>query len=128
MQRFTQSTLQLPECMYNSLLLNTTEQLNSLYLSPSLCFSFCSPFQNVTEYDGQDACGSNSWIITDVEPPARSSETKRDPGCILVQLKPWTQYAIMVKTQLSISDEQQVQGAKSKIIYVRTNASSQCPF
>ncbi|XP_026786253.3 insulin receptor b [Pangasianodon hypophthalmus] len=82
-----------------------------------------APYQNVTEYDGQDACGSNSWVITDVEPPERTSDTKRDPGCLLMQLKPWTQYAIMVKTQLSVSDEQQVQGAKSKIIYVRTSAS-----
>ncbi|KAI5609833.1 insulin receptor b precursor, partial [Silurus asotus] len=82
-----------------------------------------APYQNVTEYDGQDACGSNSWVITDVEPPERMSDAKRDPGCLLMQLKPWTQYAIMVKTQLSVSDDQQVQGAKSKIIYVRTNAS-----
>ena len=40
-------------------------------------------------------------------------------------LKPWTQYAIMVKTQLSASDEHQVLGAKSEIIYVRTNATSE---
>ncbi|KAK2869300.1 hypothetical protein Q7C36_001171 [Tachysurus vachellii] len=82
-----------------------------------------APHQNVTEYDGQDACGSNSWMITDVEPPERTSDMKRDPGSLLTQLKPWTQYAIMVKTQLSVSDDQQVKGAKSKIIYVRTNAS-----
>lgn len=30
----------------------------------------------------------------------------------------------MVKTQLSASDEHQVHGAKSEIIYVRTNATS----
>ncbi|KAK6291194.1 hypothetical protein J4Q44_G00384050 [Coregonus suidteri] len=53
-----------------------------------------APYPNVTEFDGQDA-----------------------------SLKPWTQYAIMVKTQLSASDEHQVLGAKSKIIYVRTNAT-----
>ncbi|XP_062868944.1 insulin receptor b [Trichomycterus rosablanca] len=84
-----------------------------------------APYQNVTEFDGQDACGSNSWVITDVEPPQRATDGKKqsDPGCLLMPLKPWTQYAIMVKTQLSVSDEHQVYGAKSEIIYVRTNAS-----
>uniref|UniRef100_A0A3P8RPL1 Tyrosine-protein kinase receptor n=1 Tax=Amphiprion percula TaxID=161767 RepID=A0A3P8RPL1_AMPPE len=80
---------------------------------------------NVTEFDGQDACGSNSWAIADVDPPSRPTEGKKgeDPGHLIRPLKPWTQYAIMVKTQLSASDEHQVHGAKSEIIYVRTNAS-----
>ncbi|XP_061654340.1 insulin receptor a [Phyllopteryx taeniolatus] len=85
-----------------------------------------APFQNVTEFDGQDACGSNSWVIADVDPPPRSTEGDRDhsePGHLILPLKPWTQYAIMVKTQLSASDEHQVNGAKSDIIYVRTNAT-----
>ncbi|XP_051944822.1 insulin receptor a [Hippocampus zosterae] len=85
-----------------------------------------APFQNVTEFDGQDACGSNSWVIADVETPPRSSEGDKynfDPGHLILPLKPWTQYAIMVKTQLSASDERQVHGAKSDIIYVRTNAT-----
>ncbi|XP_010792579.1 insulin receptor-like [Notothenia coriiceps] len=83
------------------------------------------PYRNVTEFDGQDACGSNSWAIADVDPPARSTDGKKadDPGHLIRPLKPWTQYAIMVKTQLSASDEHEVQGAKSKIIYVRTNAT-----
>uniref|UniRef100_A0A8K9XHC7 Tyrosine-protein kinase receptor n=1 Tax=Oncorhynchus mykiss TaxID=8022 RepID=A0A8K9XHC7_ONCMY len=45
------------------------------------------------------------------------------PGTLILALKPWTQYAIMVKTQLSASDEHQVLGAKSKITYVRTDAT-----
>lgn len=79
----------------------------------------------MTEYDGQDACGSNSWAIADVEPPQRGSESNglRDPGYLIMPLKPWTQYAIMVKTQLAASDDHQVRGAKSEIIYVRTNAT-----
>uniref|UniRef100_A0A8C8F2Y4 Tyrosine-protein kinase receptor n=1 Tax=Oncorhynchus tshawytscha TaxID=74940 RepID=A0A8C8F2Y4_ONCTS len=76
-----------------------------------------APYRNVTEFDGQDACGSN-WVIVDLDPPARATE-----GTLILSLKPWTQYAIMVKTQLSASDEHQVLGAKSKIIYVRTNAT-----
>lgn len=84
-----------------------------------------APFKNVTEFDGQDACGSNSWIIADVESPRRGTDGKKpeEPGHLIRPLKPWTQYAIMVKTQLSASDEHQVHGAKSEIIYVRTNAS-----
>ncbi|KAF3834782.1 hypothetical protein F7725_027340 [Dissostichus mawsoni] len=84
-----------------------------------------APYRNVTEFDGQDACGSNSWAIADVDPPARSTDGKKadDPGHLIRPLKPWTQYAIMVKTQLSASDEHEVHGAKSKIIYVRTNAT-----
>lgn len=81
-----------------------------------------SPYKNVTEFDGQDACGSNSWVIADVDPPPRANQ--EDPGYLIRSLKPWTQYAIMVRTQLSASDEHQVHGAKSDIIYVRTNASS----
>ncbi|TNM98429.1 hypothetical protein fugu_014675 [Takifugu bimaculatus] len=85
-----------------------------------------APYQNVTEFDGQDACGSNSWVIADVEPPHRSAEVdkgKIEPGYLILPLKPWTQYAVMVKTQLSASDENQVHGAKSEIIYIRTNAT-----
>ncbi|XP_048038678.1 insulin receptor b [Megalobrama amblycephala] len=83
-----------------------------------------APYRNVTEYDGQDACGSNSWAIADVEPPQRVTEGNQiEPGHLIMPLKPWTQYAIMVKTQLAASDDHQVRGAKSEIIYVRTNAT-----
>ncbi|XP_035026675.1 insulin receptor a isoform X1 [Hippoglossus stenolepis] len=84
-----------------------------------------APFQNVTEFDGQDACGSNSWVIADVDTPRRAEGEKEqlEPGHLILPLKPWTQYAIMVKTQLSASDEHQVHGAKSEIIYIRTNAT-----
>ncbi|KAM8850009.1 insulin receptor a [Spinachia spinachia] len=85
-----------------------------------------APFQNVTEFDGQDACGSNSWVIADVDPPKRATEGDKEqfePGHLIMPLKPWTQYAIMVKTQLSASDEHQVNGAKSEIIYLRTNST-----
>lgn len=96
----------------------------------SSCPPRSSPYRNVTEFDGQDACGSNSWAIADVDPPPRPTDGKRadDPRHLIRSLKPWTQYAIMVKTQLSASDEHQVHGAKSEIIYVRTNASSKFTF
>uniref|UniRef100_A0A8D0CEW2 Tyrosine-protein kinase receptor n=1 Tax=Scleropages formosus TaxID=113540 RepID=A0A8D0CEW2_SCLFO len=84
-----------------------------------------APYRNVTEFDGQDACGSNSWVIADVDPPPRASDSKeqQEPGYLIHPLKPWTQYAIFVKTLLSASDDHQVNGAKSEIIYVRTNAT-----
>ncbi|XP_036409651.1 insulin receptor-like [Megalops cyprinoides] len=84
-----------------------------------------APYRNVTEYDGLDACGSNSWVIADVDPPPRATEGKeqQEPGYLIHPLKPWTQYAIFVKTLLSASDEHEVHGAKSEIIYVRTNAT-----
>ncbi|XP_023674618.2 insulin receptor-like [Paramormyrops kingsleyae] len=84
-----------------------------------------APYQNVTEFDGQDACGSNSWVIADVDPPPRSTDGReqQEPGYLIHPLKPWTQYAIFVRTLLSASDEHQVHGAKSNIIYVRTNST-----
>lgn len=101
---------------------------NTFFICILLLFLLLNrPFQNVTEFDGQDACGSNSWVIADVEAPPRVTEGDKDhyePGHLILPLKPWTQYAIMVRTQLSASDEHQVLGAKSGIIYVRTNATS----
>ncbi|XP_048352891.1 LOW QUALITY PROTEIN: insulin receptor [Sphaerodactylus townsendi] len=78
-----------------------------------------APFRNVTEFDGQDVCGSNSWTVVDVDPPPRTVQ----PGWLLWNLKPWTQYAIFVKTLVAYLDERKIYGAKSKIIYVQTNAS-----
>uniref|UniRef100_A0A8C5SNX4 Tyrosine-protein kinase receptor n=1 Tax=Laticauda laticaudata TaxID=8630 RepID=A0A8C5SNX4_LATLA len=83
-----------------------------------------APFRNVTEFDGQDVCGSNSWTVVDIEPPSRASDAKiKDPGYLMRGLKAWTQYAIFVKTLVTHTDEQKIYGAKSEIIYIRTNAS-----
>ncbi|KAJ7308412.1 hypothetical protein JRQ81_008957 [Phrynocephalus forsythii] len=84
-----------------------------------------APFRNVTEFDGQDVCGSNSWTVVDIDPPSRPTDGKpvSYPGWLLRGLKPWTQYAIFVKTLVTYSDERKTYGAKSDIIYVQTNAS-----
>ena len=86
-----------------------------------------SPYQNVTEFDGQDACGSNSWTVVDIDPPVRSNDPKSQshPGWLMRGLKPWTQYAIFVKTLVTFSDERRTYGAKSDIIYVQTDATSE---
>ncbi|XP_063003180.1 insulin receptor [Elgaria multicarinata webbii] len=84
-----------------------------------------APFRNVTEFDGQDVCGSNSWTVIDIEPPPRPNDVRSigHPGLLLRNLKAWTQYAIFVKTLVTHSDERKSYGAKSEIIYVQTNAS-----
>lgn len=87
---------------------------------------WASPFRNVTEFDGQDVCSSNSWTVVDIDPPSRSSEAKaKEPGYLMRNLKAWTQYAIFVKTLVTHTDEQKIYGAKSEIIYIRTNASGE---
>ncbi|CAK6951109.1 insulin-like growth factor 1a receptor [Scomber scombrus] len=79
-----------------------------------------APFQNITEFDGQDGCGSNSWHMVDVDQP---QDKNTDPKVSLQHLKPWTQYAIFVKaTTLQVGDKH-ITGAKSDIIYIRTRPS-----
>ncbi|KAM9311927.1 insulin-like growth factor 1 receptor [Gastrophryne carolinensis] len=78
-----------------------------------------APIPDVTEYDGQDACGSNSWNMLDVDLPQSKD---KNPGVLLQGLKPWTVYAIFVKAlTLTMVDHHHIHGAKSKIIYIRTD-------
>ncbi|XP_066448944.1 insulin-like growth factor 1 receptor isoform X2 [Eleutherodactylus coqui] len=80
-----------------------------------------APVPNVTEYDGQDACGSNSWNMVDVDLPENKDQ---NPGILLQGLKPWTSYAIFVKAlTLTMLENHQIHGAKSKIVYMRTDAA-----
>ncbi|KAI5098214.1 insulin-like growth factor 1 receptor precursor [Silurus meridionalis] len=76
-----------------------------------------APFQNITEFDGQDGCGS-SWTMVDVDLP---QEKSLDPGVLLYPLKPWTQYAIFVKAITLVMEDKH--GAKSEVVYIRTKAS-----
>ncbi|XP_025028484.1 insulin receptor-related protein [Python bivittatus] len=77
-----------------------------------------SPFQNVTEYVGQDTCGANSWNVVDVELPLSNDQ---EPGVTLQNLKPWTQYAVFVRAiTLTTAEERRNFGAQSKVVYVRT--------
>lgn len=82
--------------------------------------AFTSPFQNITEFDGQDGCGSNSWHMVDVDLPHDNTD---DPKVSLQHLKPWTQYAIFVKATTLLMDDKHISGAKSDIIYIRTRPS-----
>ncbi|KAI1904514.1 hypothetical protein AGOR_G00006430 [Albula goreensis] len=79
-----------------------------------------APFQNITEFDGQDGCGSNSWNMVDVDLP---QDKDQDPGVLLSPLKPWTQYAIFVKAITLVVEDKHILGAKSEVVYIRTNPS-----
>lgn len=81
---------------------------------------FTSPFQNITEFDGQDGCGSNSWHMVDVDLP---QDENTDPIVSLQHLKPWTQYAVFVKAITLQREDKHITGAKSDIIYIRTRPS-----
>lgn len=82
----------------------------------------CSPFQNITEFDGQDSCGSNSWHTVDVD---FLQNKNSDPYVSLQHLKPWTQYAIFVKAITLLVEDKHSPGAKSDIIYIRTRPSGE---
>uniref|UniRef100_A0A8C7JBP1 Tyrosine-protein kinase receptor n=1 Tax=Oncorhynchus kisutch TaxID=8019 RepID=A0A8C7JBP1_ONCKI len=77
-------------------------------------------YQNITEFDGQDGCGSNSWNMVDVDLP---QEKNSDPGVLLSPLKPWTQYAIYVKAITLVAEDRHILGAKSEVVYIRTSPS-----
>ncbi|XP_077323964.1 insulin receptor-related protein-like [Lithobates pipiens] len=80
-----------------------------------------SPFQNITEHLGQDACGANSWNVVDVELPLNDLE----PSVTLMNLKPWTQYAIYVRAiSLTTAEEGRNFGAQSDVIYIRTKPAA----
>uniref|UniRef100_A0A6Q2Y9P9 Tyrosine-protein kinase receptor n=1 Tax=Esox lucius TaxID=8010 RepID=A0A6Q2Y9P9_ESOLU len=79
-----------------------------------------APHQNITEFDGQDGCGSNSWNMVDVDLP---QDSQVDPGVLLSPLKPWTQYAIFVKAITLVVEDKHTPGAKSNIVYIRTSPS-----
>ncbi|XP_041794516.1 insulin-like growth factor 1b receptor [Chelmon rostratus] len=80
-----------------------------------------APYQNITEFEGQDGCGSNSWNMVDVElRPDKDS----DPGVLLSGLKPWTQYAVFVKAITLMVEDKHMPSAKSKVVYIRTSPSA----
>uniref|UniRef100_UPI00358E5829 insulin receptor-like n=1 Tax=Myxine glutinosa TaxID=7769 RepID=UPI00358E5829 len=83
-----------------------------------------APHKNVTELDGQDVCGFNSWTVIDIEThksyKARASGAL--PSAMLRGLKPWTQYAVFVRAYML--NEHLGHGAKSNVLFIRTNASA----
>ncbi|MEQ2181429.1 hypothetical protein GOODEAATRI_011481, partial [Goodea atripinnis] len=78
-------------------------------------------FINITEFEGQDGCGFNSWNMVDVE---LRPDKETDPGVLLSGLKPWTQYAVFVKAITLMVEDKHMPGAKSKVVYIRTSPSA----
>ncbi|KAL2712200.1 insulin-like receptor isoform X1 [Vespula squamosa] len=86
-----------------------------------------APNENVTMYDGRDACGGDGWRVDDVSAiegstkPITTNYTELEKPSylshILTQLKPFTQYAFYVKTY-TIATERS--GAQSKVTYFTT--------
>ncbi|XP_052100450.1 insulin-like peptide receptor isoform X1 [Mytilus californianus] len=78
-----------------------------------------APFQNVSIFEGRDACSDDSWKTRDILNKNTMKNSKTIPA-LLVQLRPWTQYAVFVQTYMTSSTQY---GAMSKLIYFRTAAS-----
>lgn len=53
-------------------------------------------------------------------------EKDSDPGVLLSNLKPWTQYAVFVKAiTLMMVEDKHMPSAKSKVVYIRTSPSGE---
>nr|WEY17517.1 insulin-like growth factor 1 receptor [Anadara broughtonii] len=73
-----------------------------------------APTKDVSIYDGRDACSENVWQTKDV---LNNSEKPEFFITIIVNLHPWTQYAVYVQTYTTASA---TYGAMSKLLYFRT--------
>lgn len=74
-----------------------------------------APAQNVTLYDGQNACGGDGWKVEDVQNVSTNSTVVE---VFLTHLRPYTQYAYYIKTY-TISKERK--GGQTNIEYFQTN-------
>ena len=74
-----------------------------------------APFQNVSLYDGRDACGGDGWKVDDVTNFQRNSTRIQ---LFMSHLKPYTQYAFYIKTYTIASEKR---GGQTLIQYFRTN-------
>lgn len=87
-----------------------------------------APYQNVTVYDGRDACGGDGWRVEDVSAESSTSQSHNDTqqplAHILTLLKPYTQYAYYVKTYTIATEES---GAQSKVMYFTTLPDAPSP-
>uniref|UniRef100_A0A182MYU2 Tyrosine-protein kinase receptor n=1 Tax=Anopheles dirus TaxID=7168 RepID=A0A182MYU2_9DIPT len=73
-----------------------------------------APHENVTFYDGRDACNSQGWRVDDVANMQERDRTNH----ILTRLQPFTQYAYYVKTYTLSSENL---GGQTDITYFRTS-------
>ena len=85
--------------------------------------------QNMTKYDGRDACGGDDWVVLD-QTPTTTLEKDEESGMLywppeflfLSPLLPYSYYAIFISTLLvkEYAGSEGVEGAESDIIYFHT--------
>lgn len=76
-------------------------------------FYIPATYENVTLWDGRDACGNDGWLVDDV-----NDFTFNDSISFpLTRLEPYTQYAYYVKAYTIVTENT---GAQSAIQYFRT--------
>ena len=51
-----------------------------------------------------------------------------DPGVLLSNLKPWTQYAVFVKAITLMVEDKHTPGAKSKVVYIHTSPAGKTNY
>lgn len=83
---------------------------------------FSSRPQNVSMFDGMDACGTNNWQVKDREVGSTSEEKSDVIYEYIPHLKPFTRYAIYVKTY-TVAAESTLGGA-TPITYFVTKPTS----
>ncbi len=84
-------------------------------------------YQNLTKYDGRDACGGDDWHVVDHKPTDTLTEENgtlkwaRETS-FLSTLNPYSYYALFISTLLlkEYTGSEGVQGAESDIIYFQT--------
>lgn len=79
-----------------------------------ILYYMVAPYQNVTMYDGRDACGGDGWKVDDIVNIPKNSTTI---PILVSHLKPYTQYAYYIKTYTIASEPL---GGQTKIQYFRT--------
>ncbi|XP_054160500.1 insulin receptor-like [Oppia nitens] len=73
-----------------------------------------APYKNISIYDGRDACSTNFWKVDDYEAGDNDDQYITH---IIPQLKPYTQYALYIKTYTIASE---TKGAQSAVHYFKT--------
>ncbi|GIY90189.1 insulin-like peptide receptor [Caerostris darwini] len=78
-------------------------------------------YRNISIFEGRDACGTDAWTVRDVE-------VVEDSNNFIVHhitnLKPFTQYALYIRTYTTASGRQ---GAQSSIVYFKTQSDTPTP-
>lgn len=75
-----------------------------------------APYQNVTLWDGRDACGNDGWLVDDVN-DYKAEDKVTAITVPLTRLEPYTQYAYYIKAYTLATERS---GAQSEIQYFRT--------